>query len=363
LCLLPVLADSAVVIDEVHSFDRRLFDNLVSFLREFHVPVLCMTATLPPGRRKELVDCGLRAYPDETERTALDDLVRVEEHPRYRLCRVATEEEALAEALRALGERRQRVLWVVNQVRRCQRLAALLKGHLGQEVLVYHSRFRCRDRQDIHRETIAAFQQQHTPVLAVTTQVCEMSLDLDADVLITELAPLTALVQRFGRAHRKLNRQGDFRARLLYYAPAGMLPYDRADLVDAERALAALTDRDLSQSDLALAIDKLVSRETRADGSSRFTESGYFATPGSLRDADDFTRPCILDKDLEHAEAAHRAKKPLDPWLIDVPERAVEPDASRPAWLPAHLGVAPSERYSEWLGFTADAIDGKGEGA
>ncbi len=51
LCLLPVLADSAIIIDEVHSFDQRMFKNLVAFLQAFDVPVLCMTATLPPSRR------------------------------------------------------------------------------------------------------------------------------------------------------------------------------------------------------------------------------------------------------------------------------------------------------------------------
>jgi len=63
MCLLPALADSALIIDEVHSFDRHMFDNLISFLKTFDVPVLCMTATLPPSRRDELIDAGLRVYP------------------------------------------------------------------------------------------------------------------------------------------------------------------------------------------------------------------------------------------------------------------------------------------------------------
>ena len=45
-CLLPVLVDSIVVIDEVHSFDPAMFSSLKAFLQEFDVPVLCMTATL-----------------------------------------------------------------------------------------------------------------------------------------------------------------------------------------------------------------------------------------------------------------------------------------------------------------------------
>src|SRR5262249_23305390 len=47
VCMLPVLADSVVVIDEVHSFDHGMFSILKDFLNTFDVPVLCMTATLP----------------------------------------------------------------------------------------------------------------------------------------------------------------------------------------------------------------------------------------------------------------------------------------------------------------------------
>ncbi len=60
VCMLPVLADSVVVIDEVHSFDRNMFAALKDFLTNFKVPVLCMTATLTPdSRRDDLIACGL----------------------------------------------------------------------------------------------------------------------------------------------------------------------------------------------------------------------------------------------------------------------------------------------------------------
>ena len=54
VCLLPLLADSVIVVDEVHSFDRAMFSALLGFLKAFDVPVLCMTATLQQGRRRQL---------------------------------------------------------------------------------------------------------------------------------------------------------------------------------------------------------------------------------------------------------------------------------------------------------------------
>ena len=121
-------------------------------------------------------------------------------------------EEVAAEALRAS----ERVLWVVNKVRVAQEVARQfgtvatpegLRTADGVPVLCYHSRFTLDDRKRWHGRVVNAFKRKEAEapqaVLAVTTQVCEMSLDLDADVLITEEAPITALIQRMGRCNRK----------------------------------------------------------------------------------------------------------------------------------------------------------------
>jgi CRISPR-associated endonuclease/helicase Cas3 len=252
LCLLPVLADSAVIIDEVHSFDQRMFNNLVAFLQAFDVPVLCMTATLPPARRQALADTGLKVYPNLGEPGILASLEEQEKHPRYEHHALSDTHEALQHAITAY-RKGERVLWVVNTVHRCQQTAMLLERELEKalqikvKVLTYHSRFRLCDRQRIHGETITAFQQDGAAVLAVTTQVCEMSLDLDADVLITEVAPVPSLVQRFGRANRHLAKGRDFRAQLYTYQPESSRPYTPKDMQGATAFLTALGTGDVSQ--------------------------------------------------------------------------------------------------------------------
>jgi CRISPR-associated endonuclease/helicase Cas3 len=179
LCLLPLLADSALIIDEVHSFDRRMFDRLITFLKNFNLPVLCMTATLSPSRIQQLESAGLQLYLASEDQ----ELEKIERHPRYRLEPVPGVADALQETIRA-WHCGQRTLWVVNRVSECQRIAALLEQTLGFEALTYHSRFRLMDRKSIHAETVSRFQQRDHPAIAITTQVCEMSLDLDADLLI-----------------------------------------------------------------------------------------------------------------------------------------------------------------------------------
>jgi CRISPR-associated endonuclease/helicase Cas3 len=200
ICMMPVLADSVVVIDEIHSFDRRMFAALKGFLRNFNVPVLCMTATMPLNRRDELIKpiaedgCGLKLYDDRP-----DDLKNIADAKRYRLRRVASPNEAEVEVRKALRANK-RVLWVVNTVKRAhvvvarfvkqlplnpptgqamEELRTILDNEQNVPVICYHSRFRLSDRVGRHQATMRALKEQPGPALGVTTQVCEMSLDID----------------------------------------------------------------------------------------------------------------------------------------------------------------------------------------
>ena len=94
-----------------------------------------------------------------------------------------------------------KVLWVVNTVDEAIRLADAYEAR-PFEPMVYHSRFRYMDRVERHKEVIGAFKGPG-PVLAFCTQVAEMSLDISADLLVTQLAPIPALIQRLGRLNRR----------------------------------------------------------------------------------------------------------------------------------------------------------------
>lgn len=355
MCLLPVLADSAVIIDEVHSFDKQMFKNLVSFLTHFDVPVLCMTATLPPGRRKQLEELGMTVFPTALDREEMADLEKKEGQDRYRLYRLESPQAALEEAVKAYRDRNERVLWVVNTVARCQQIADELGKRLGVSVLVYHSRFKLQDRKDRHAEVIAAFQQMEAPAIAVTTQVCEMSLDLDADVLITEVAPVPSLVQRMGRANRHLARGLDFRARVYHYLPENPMPYTKAELGKASEFLTEIGEKDVSQKVLSEQLERFSLEETQPDGSSRFLDGGYYATPGSFRNEDGYTVPCVLDGDITQCSAQLRSKKERVGFVLNIPYKLVDRQAPRPDWLPPYLSIAKTEHYCPRRGYNPNA--------
>ena len=348
MCKLPMLADCALIIDEVHSFDRKMFGTLLAFLKKFDLPVLCMTATLPPHRQRQLEDAGLKLY-----RASEDlELKKQEENPRYRLQPVKNESEAFDKAVAAY-RKGNRVLWVVNTVARCQSLANRLSEELRVQVLSYHSRFKLEDRKNVHQQTVASFQQVDLPAIAVTTQVCEMSLDLDADILLTEIAPVPSLVQRFGRANRHLKRQY---AVLHTYQPENERPYFKDDIEMAQKFLTAIGTRDVSQAELATLLETHSLAEPNHDDNDTglFLSSGYFATAGEFRDTGEFALPCILDNEVETVGALYKNKQPYDGFIVSVPKGFIDLKAERPSSLPKYLFVADHNRYSKERGYASE---------
>jgi CRISPR-associated endonuclease/helicase Cas3 len=202
VCSIPAIMQSMIVFDEIHAFDEELFGHLLVFLKNFpKLPVLLMTASLPEERRKaiETVRNDLQPIPGPPDRETL---------PRYLIEYPTTQEvawERVQQCVTQLDENNQgKVLWVCNRVDWANRLYHLARNNFPEiPVYVYHSRLRYKDRSKRHRQVIDKFKQQNQPVILIATQVAEMSLDLSADLLITDIAPVPALIQRMGRLNRR----------------------------------------------------------------------------------------------------------------------------------------------------------------
>lgn len=382
MCLLPQFADAAVIIDEVHSLDRHLFSRLCALLTHFRGPILLMTATLPRERVEKLRALGIRIFPDECERATMTDLVVDENRPRYHLLRASSADDALTGALARDASSPRSTLWVVNTVRRCQSLALRLRA-MKLDPLVYHSRFTARDRRRRHLDVITSFQDPHAKRWAVSTQVCEMSLDLDSDRICSEDAPLPAIIQRAGRGNRKRistnpadvaagrARSPDFRAELITYKPEDDNPYKLEDggaeaVAGAGRYCADHDHQEIGQHHLAEALldANYAPDQVRPEASAGFLTAGWFATARPLRGEDnDRDVRCVLSTDLDCGLTENGMpgdRDPLDAWLINVPRRFVlsiahrdEPPArERESWLQRlHLHIADGTRYDPGLGF------------
>lgn len=232
------LAGKVVVLDEVHSYDLytgTLLDLLIEQLLQLRCTVIVLSATLTRQRREQLLEAAHRAlglettsahvaappdpaadpYPLLTGVTAAAGRIQSPlplspaPHHRVRLrCEEIPFEEAATECVRR-AEAGQVVLWVRNTVDAAQRSFDALRGVLregGPETALLHSRFPWfrRDALEDHwlkRLGKDAADRPRGAVL-VATQVVEQSVDIDADFLLTDLAPTDMLLQRLGRLWR-----------------------------------------------------------------------------------------------------------------------------------------------------------------
>lgn len=200
---------SYLVADELHLFPRgEALTTLLCLLkhRPPELPFLLMTATLTPTVARALGDLlGAQVY-DAPLSTR--DLATLGVAGRERTVRWQPEPltaEQIARTLQDCPE--DRILAVVNTVQRAIDLARELEVLIGRERLtVLHSRFYQKHRQQHQGRVMEPFAKQgarqgETRVV-VATQVVEVGLDISADLIFTELAPASALVQRWGRSAR-----------------------------------------------------------------------------------------------------------------------------------------------------------------
>jgi CRISPR-associated endonuclease/helicase Cas3 len=350
MCLLPLLADSVIVVDEVHSFDRAMFSALLGFLKTFDVPVLCMTATLQHGRKNHLIALVRKVYGAENRPGDLDQIANA---PRYRVSPV--DESEVEQRIRdAVVNAKQRVLWVVNQVSRAQEAHAKLTG-LGVPVICYHSRFKLDHRVKRHQETVGAIRAGRPAVVAITTQVCEMSLDIDADLLVTEECPIPSLIQRMGRCNRERKpRALEISGQVLVYKPKKENVYTVEDLAGVEKFLKFVSARnEISQSDLESALDQFGSKGAEGTKLNSFLTSGPYAVSGedSFRDMEAFNAQAVLSCDLEPYLDAGRTQKEKQPGFVVPVPRKKTVTLRTDNRLPSFLVVADDRHYDELTGF------------
>lgn len=293
----PALAGAAYVFDEVHLYDDRLFGALLVFIQAFRrAPILLMTATLPPARRRALDElcrglgeelCEI-AGPEELETLA-----------RYEIA-TSSQEKAFERAVQAV-ERGERVLWVSNTVERAVRVAKEAEER-GVPVEPYHSRYRYKDRLERHEAVVSKFRRTSSEtggILAVTTQVCEVSLDISADLLVTELAPAASLIQRLGRLNRWASPGSGTRPRpALVVEPPDPMPYGGGELELARAWLATVAGRAVSQRDLNDAFMRLLESEPEPPSvRSAWLDNVWDMEPAPLREPGT-TVPVIREEDL-----------------------------------------------------------------
>lgn len=221
------LSGKVVVVDECHAYDAymsKYLDMAIQWLGIYKVPVIILSATLPAKRRAELVEAyvgrGLKCIDDAWKSSLAYPLLTYTEKNFVKQKALAFDGENKEVSVRRIirdevaatagyaVERGGCVGLIVNTVRKAQEIAAELQSAFPKaEVIIMHAQFIMTDRAKREEQILKRVGKHSTPesrrgLIIVGTQVLEQSLDLDFDLMITELCPMDLLLQRTGRLHR-----------------------------------------------------------------------------------------------------------------------------------------------------------------
>jgi len=215
------LAGKTVIFDEVHAYDTymsTLFARLLGWLRAQNCTVVMLSATLPAATRAAF----LKAYGATTIPTAPYPAVTwVCGDASGCLPLPASDSRVLAlewlphgneQLIAALRERLAHggcAAVLCNTVARAQAVYQSLRDAEvvpAEDLTLFHARFPMAWRQDIERLVVSRYgknsAREQRRGIVVATQVIEQSLDLDFDLMVSDLAPIDLLLQRAGRLHR-----------------------------------------------------------------------------------------------------------------------------------------------------------------
>ncbi|WP_299209457.1 CRISPR-associated helicase Cas3' [Thermocrinis sp.] len=189
---------SRLVIDELQSYDPITLAFIVQgleVLAQNGGKFLVMTATFPEFLRERFERMGVEFKTFNTQ-----------EKPYHNVQVIDDSIDNYVDKMIELSQK-AKVLAVVNTVRKAIELREKLKDKLPH-VKLLHSRFILKDRKEKEIEIMKFFNSQENG-LWITTQLAEVSLDLDADYLFTELSTADSLIQRMGRCNRKGQKSTD----------------------------------------------------------------------------------------------------------------------------------------------------------
>ncbi|MGX5693707.1 CRISPR-associated helicase Cas3' [Dermacoccus abyssi] len=217
------LAGKVVVIDEAHAVDEYMLvylERALMWLGAHDVPTIAMSATLPDTVRSRLITAYTGQAiegewsPEPVRVTSADargvtsSAVPWESHDRaVTPSFIGMETEDIVECAAAAVYDGACVAVIRNTVGEAQETYRKLSECVGSDnAQLLHSRFLGVDRARRERHLRSALgpgrEARPSGFVIVATQVLEVSLDIDVDLMITDLAPLDVLFQRAGRLHR-----------------------------------------------------------------------------------------------------------------------------------------------------------------
>ncbi|MCI4643525.1 MAG: CRISPR-associated helicase Cas3' [Hyphomonadaceae bacterium] len=224
---LAALSERIIIVDEAAfgPYMAREAEALLEAQAAFGGSAIVMTATLPLALRKRYAASfarGADAAVKDLDDASWPALSLVSKHgvsqtsvtPVSATCRSVkvrrlADREAALNLLADAASKGAACIWVRNAVDEAVDATLALRAR-GIEADLLHARFTLYDRAKREADMLRLYGKDRAPRpgrVLVATQVIESSLDLDADVMVSDLAPMDSLIQRAGRLWRHMDRR------------------------------------------------------------------------------------------------------------------------------------------------------------
>lgn len=191
-----------IILDEIHTYSdimQAIVLKMIEVLNKVGCHIHVGTATMPSALETAILDLLGK---EEVQYVKLPDAV-LDSFDRHIIYKAEDFSDLLPVVQQAV-EQEQKLLIVCNRVVNAQAIFERMEELYPEtQKMLIHSRFKRGDRNRLEKELKEVYNVSSHACIVVATQVVEVSLDISFDLMITETAPIDALIQRFGRINRK----------------------------------------------------------------------------------------------------------------------------------------------------------------
>lgn len=301
-----------VILDEIHTYSsetQAIVLKIIEILKSINCKIHVGTATMPTVLYDKILQ--LLGGKSEVYEVMLPDEI-LKTFNRHIIHKVEQWSDCTEIIQKAVAEK-QKVLIVCNQVKRARQMYDYIcEAFPSVSRMLIHSRFKRGDRSQLEMKLKENFNRMTEACIVVSTQVVEVSLDISFDLMITECAPIDALIQRFGRINRKRTEEtiGKFKHIYVIQPPQNdkeAMPYDLDVL---QKSFEALPNNDvIEESSVQQRIDTVYpdtkfmnldySGVVFIDGKWQIKELCHYPKSALLEVLDINSAVCITENDMK----------------------------------------------------------------
>jgi CRISPR-associated endonuclease/helicase Cas3 len=359
-----------VILDEIHTYSdtiQAIVLRLIDVLKTLNCRIHIGTATMPTvlyNKILELLDGENQVFQVKLPETILQTFNR------HIIHKVESLDDCY-DIIRKAIVNNEKILIVCNQVKRAQSIYESFKEMFPEiSKMLIHSRFKRERRQELETSLKNEFNESEDSCIVVSTQVVEVSLDISFDLMVTECAPIDAMIQRFGRINRKRNFDTIGKYKPIYVIKPSdekkdCFPYSLDVL---ERSYDVLPNEDLmKETDVQYMLDSVYSEiefmnidysgVAYCDGHWIIKELCHRPKSALLETLDINSAVCITQSD----DTKYRESTFVERTKIEIPVsfRSVGYSKLNQLDCGSHPYVIPDEAYSDELGILMENMKPK----